>query len=136
ALYFRFPWLSSLSLVERITACLVLAYVLWMLGLLVRRGKSLMADRLGLRPLDYELPLFNLAAVVGLAAFLLKFDGGLEHATQWTARAWVPLLLSPLALGMIRARPRREFVLLSRVLLIWGVISVIAPSLSDPHFGA
>src|SRR5208282_2769312 len=96
ALYF--PWLSRLSLVERITACLALAYVLWMLGLLVRRGKSLMADRLGLRPLDYELPLFNLAAVVGLAAFLLKFDGGLEHGTQWTARAWVPLLLSPLAL--------------------------------------
>ena len=27
-----FPWLSHLSLVERITACLVLAYVFWMLG--------------------------------------------------------------------------------------------------------
>ena len=132
ALYF--PWLSRLSLVELITACLVLAYVLWMFGLLVRRGKSLLADRLGLRPLDYELPLFNLAAVVGLVAFLLKFDGGLEHGTQWTARAWVPLVLSPLALGMIRARPRREFVHVSLVFLIWGVISLVAPSLSDPHF--
>ena len=132
ALYF--PWLSRLSLVERITACLVLAYVLWMLGLLVRRGKSFMADRLGLRPLDYELPLFDLAAVVGLVAVLLKFDGGLEHGRQWTAHAWVPLVLSPLALGMIRAYPRREFLHVSLVFLIWGVISVIAPSLSDPHF--
>ena len=42
-----FPWLSRLSLVELITACLVLAYVLWMFGLLVRRGKSLLADLLG-----------------------------------------------------------------------------------------
>ena len=132
ALYF--PWLSRLALVERITACVVLAYALWMLGLLVRRGKSLMTVRLGLRQLDYELPLFNLAAVVGLAAFLLKFGGGLEQGTQWTARAWVPLALSPLALGMVRARPRPEFVHVSLIFLVWGVVSVIAPSLSDPHF--
>ncbi len=72
--------------------------------------------------------------VVGLTAWLLKFDGGLEHGTQWTAHAWVPLLLSPLALGMIRARARPEFAHASLGFLIWGVVSVFAPSLSDPHF--
>ncbi len=132
ALYF--PWLAHLALGEQITACLVGAYALWMLGLLVRRGKAFLAARLGLRPFDYELPFFNLAVAVGLGAFLLKFDGGLEHGTQWTGRPWVPLLLAPLALGMIRARPRSEFVHASLGFLIWGVVSVIAPSLSDPHF--
>ncbi len=102
----------------------------------MRRGKSVLAARLGLQPLDYAMPLFNLAAMGGLLAILLKFDRGLDHLSDLTTHAWVPLALSPLALGMVRAYPRREVVHLSVGLLCWGVVSLIAPSLFDPAFGA
>ena len=82
------------------------------------------------------MPLFNLAAAGGLLALLLKFDRGLDHLSDLTTHAWVPLALSPLALGMVRAYPRREVVHLSVGLLCWGVVSLIAPSLFDPSFGA
>ena len=100
----------------------------------MRRGKSTLTERLGLMRFDYELPLFNVAVFIGLVALLLKFDGGAMLATQWTAHAWVPLVLSPLALGMVRAHSRREFVHVSLVLFFWGVVSLVAPSLLDPHF--
>ena len=71
-----------------------------------------------------------------LLALLLKFDRGLDHLSDLTTHAWVPLALSPLALGMVRAYPRREVVHFCIGLLCWGVISLIAPSLFDPSFGA
>src|SRR4029077_12112528 len=109
---------------------------LWALGLLLRRTKSLLVARLGLQPLDYEMPLFNMAGAVGSLSLLLKFDRGLNHRSDLTTHAWVPLALSPLALGMVRAYPRREVAHLSVGLLCWGVVSLIVPSLFDPAFGA
>ena len=100
----------------------------------MRRRRSTLTERLGLEPFEYELPLFNVAVLIGLVTLLLKFDGGAMLATQWTAHAWVPLLLSPLALGMVRAHSRSGFVHVSLVLLVWGVVSLVAPSLVDPHF--
>ncbi len=84
--------------------------------------------------MDYERPPLNLAAACGLAAFLLKFDRWVGHGTELTAHAWVPLLLAPLALGMVRAYPGRGCVHASLALFCWGGASVIAPSLAAPGF--
>ena len=129
-----FPWLAHLTRVDQIVACLVFAYVSWTLGLLVRRGKATLTGLFGLEQLDYEFPMFNVAGILGLAALLCKFDGQFEYAAQWTAQCWVPLSIAPLSFGMIRAYPRREFVHVSLLFLVWGTVSLVAPSLHDVHF--
>ena len=98
-----FPWLSRLSLVELITAYLVLAYVLWMFGLLVRRGKSLLADRLGLRPLDYELPSSTWRRLSAWWPFCSSSMAGSSMARNGRRVPGCRWALSPLALGMSRA---------------------------------
>jgi tetratricopeptide (TPR) repeat protein len=129
-----FPWLSHLPRIELLAASVVGAYFLWLIGLLARRSKTVLSTRLGLAPLDYELPPFNLAALSGLSAFLLKFDSGFDRGVDFTAHAWVPLLLSPLAILMVRAYPGRGPIHIGLALLSWGIISVIAPSLTAPGF--
>jgi hypothetical protein len=98
-----------------------------------RRGDWLCA-RLGLKELDYGAPPLNLAAGLGVTAFLLKFDRVPEQGLDLTAHAWVPLVLAPLSLAMLRAYPRRGLIHVSLMLLTWGIISVIAPSLLAPGF--
>ena len=61
-----------------------------------------------------------------MAGSSMARNGRRVPGCRWYSHRW--------PLGMIRARPRREFVHVSLVFLIWGVISVVVPSLSDPHF--
>ncbi|MGC8639119.1 MAG: hypothetical protein ACP5XB_04490 [Isosphaeraceae bacterium] len=127
-----FPWLSRLSRIELLAASLAGAYLLWIVGFLIRRYKTELAARLGLAPLDYEMPLFNLVALCGLSTFLLKFDSGFDQGTDFTANPWVPLALAPLALLLVRAYPSRVPVHISLAFLCWGIVSLIAPSLAAP----
>jgi tetratricopeptide (TPR) repeat protein len=129
-----FPWLSQLSRIEFLAASLVGAYLLWLIGLTVRRHKTALSTRLGLAPLSYEVPLFNLAALSAVLTFLMKFDVGVVHTESLTAHPWIALLLAPLTLAMARVHPLRPCVHGSLAFLSWGIISVVAPSLMAPGF--
>ncbi|HKI20079.1 MAG TPA: hypothetical protein VKA15_19475, partial [Isosphaeraceae bacterium] len=129
-----FGWLSSLSPVGLIGSATLAAFVLWALSVLLQRFKPVLCHRLGLRPLDYEFPLFHSSIVVGLIAILLRVDVSFELGTSWAAHSWFPPCLAVLALLMLRAYPRRECLHLSLAFLTWSVVAVIAPSISSLCF--
>ena len=130
------PWLSHLSRPGLLAACVAGAYVLWAAGEVLRRHGEGLCELLGLKPLDYGAPPFNLAAGLvrdGLPAQVRSRAGA---GRDVTAHAWVPLVLAPLSLGLLRAYPRREVVHVCLLLMAWGTISVIAPSLMALGFMA
>jgi tetratricopeptide (TPR) repeat protein len=129
-----FAWLSSLSRVSLIGSAMVAAFLLWALGVLLQRFKPAVCQRLGLRLLAYEFPLFHSSIVAGLIAILLRVDLSFELGTAWAAHSWFPLCLALLALLMLRAYPRRECLHLSLAFLTWSVVAVIAPTVSSLGF--
>jgi tetratricopeptide (TPR) repeat protein len=129
-----FAWLSSLSRVGLIGSATLAAFVLWALGVLLQRFKPVLCHRLGLRPLDYEFPLFHSSIVVGLIAILLRVGLSLESGTPWAAQSWFPPCLAVLAFVMLRAYPRRECLHLSLAFLTWSVVAAIAPTVSSLGF--
>ena len=50
------------------------------------------------------------------------------------AHGWLPASLSVLALLMLRAYPKREYVHLSLAFLSWSVVTAIAPSITSVCF--
>ncbi len=65
ACYFR--WLGQLPRVELIGCATLAAFVLWGLGVLIQRHKPALCQRLGLRSLAYEFPLFHSSIAVALS---------------------------------------------------------------------
>ncbi len=113
-------------------AAMVGAFALWALGVLVERYRAALCERLGLRPLAYESPIFHSSIAAGLIVVAIRawlsWDGG----AGWTAHAWCPLALSLLALLMLRPYPRPEWVHLSLAFLRLDVVSAVSPSLTSP----
>ena len=105
------PWLSHLPRPGLLAACVAGAYVLWAAGEVLRRHGEGLCDLLGLKPLDYGAPPFNLAAGLGAAAFLLKFDRvpgagrGRDRARLGAARARPPVARAAQGLSAERGRP-------------------------------
>lgn len=129
-------WLFHLSRPGLLAASVAGAYLLWAIGTALRLRGHVLRTRLGLEDLDYGSPCFNLAVALGMTAFALKFDRLPERGLDLSAHPWVPLALAPLALGLLRAYPRGVAVHVCLMLLSWGIISLIAPSLAVPGFVA
>src|SRR5262249_49210328 len=127
-----YGWLSALAAIEVVAFAACAAFVLWAVGVLVQRFQTPICARLGLRAMDYPAPLFHSAIVAALAACVVRITTSANAGTALTAHVWFPLSLSLLALLMLRAFPQRGCVHISLASLSWGIVSLIAPSLTSP----
>jgi hypothetical protein len=125
-------WLWAMSPVGVIEFAMGAAFALWAAGVLVQRVQPVLGARLGLPRAACAPPLFHSSILVGLIALGLRLMLSLDAGLPWTAQTWFPLSLSLLALVMLKAYPRREWVHVSLMFLVWSVISVLAPSLTSP----
>ncbi len=121
AVYFR--WLAELPAAGLIASALGGSFVLWGLGVLVQARRGALCDRLGLRPLAYEVPAFHATIVMAAIAVGIRLWLGLEPGTDWTTFAWLPLGLALLSLLMVRAYPEVECVHLALGLLVYGEVA-------------
>jgi hypothetical protein len=129
ACYFR--WLSGMTPGGLMASAMVGAFGLWAVGVLVQRSRAGLCERLGLRPLAYEFPLFHSAIAAGSIALAIRGSLSGYAGAPWTAYAWLPLSLSMLALLMPRAYARREWVHACLVFLVYGIVSAVSPSLTS-----
>jgi tetratricopeptide (TPR) repeat protein len=127
--YFR--WLSGMTPSGLMASAMAGAFGLWTVGVLVQRCRPSLCERLGLRPLGYESPLFHSTIAAALIALAIRGSLSWNAGIPWTAYAWLPLSLSVLAVLMPRAYPRREWVHASLAFLVFGVVSAVSPSLSS-----
>ena len=88
ACYFR--WLGELPRLELIACATLAAFVLWGLGVLIQRYKPAVCQRLGLRPLAYEYPLFNSSIAVALTALALRVESERRASDRVDGHGLVP----------------------------------------------
>jgi tetratricopeptide (TPR) repeat protein len=124
-------WFADLAPSGVIAFETVAAFGLWATGVLVQRFKPVLCARLGLPPLDYEYPLFHSSVIVALLALWLRVALSVRVGVPWGAYGWFPISLSLLALVMLRAYPRREWVHASLAFLSWAIVVAVAPSLTS-----
>jgi tetratricopeptide (TPR) repeat protein len=127
--YFR--WLSGMTPTGLMTAALIAAFGLWIVAVVVERSRDRLCERLALRPLAYESPIFHSSVAAGLIAVGLRAYLSWDTGAGWSAYAWCPLALSALALLMVKPYPRAECVHLSLAFLTYGIVSAVSPSLGS-----
>jgi hypothetical protein len=99
-----------------VTAAMVGAYELWLLGLLVRRINPALRHWFDLPGLNFDRPLFNASLVAAGVAMALGLDQAIEGPYHGGDLAGLALNLAVLALLMIKAYPDRGWVHLAIVL--------------------
>ena len=109
-------FLADWPLGRLVTAALVGAYELWLLGVLARRVNPALRYRLDLPGLDFDRPLFNAALVAAIIATALGADQAATGPYNGGALAGLAINLAVLALLMIKAYPDRGWVHVAIVL--------------------
>ncbi len=131
ALACYWKWLESWSGAPLVALVLVAAFGLWVLAVLLERGKPALCDVLGLSRLSYEYPFFHSAMLAGAAALVLRLNLSQSGSVVWTAYSWVPAGLSLLCVLMVRAYPTRICVHAALTFLTWTIVGLVAPSLDS-----
>jgi hypothetical protein len=126
ALYFAF--FAGPPGAALVVACVVAAFALWTLGVLVARIQPALRVRLQLPDRRYEIPLFNGALVASLLALALRIGGSLWHGDAWTAHVALLPALALFYLLMLRPYPHRAWVH-AAIALITLAISLTADPL-------
>ena len=98
-------WLSAMTPAGVMASLVLMALALWAIGVQWQRAGARLGERLGLRPLPYEMPMFHASITCGLLAFAVRVSQMVGGVASLTASAWLPLSLSLLALLMLRAFP-------------------------------
>ena len=91
-----------------------------------RRSGPRARARLGLADLAYHLPPFHAALVLGAVAAAVRVAEVAGGSSTWSDRSWLPWLLAPLALGMLRFDPRRPWADLAVGLTAFGLAANLA----------
>ncbi len=129
ACYFR--WLSGMTPSGLMASALIAAFALWTVAVLVARSRAGLCERLGLRPLAYESPIFHTSVAAAVIAVAIRTWSSVYAGAGWAADPWCPLALSILALLMVKAYPRGECVHLSLAFLTYGIVSAVSPTLTS-----
>ena len=131
-----FQWLSGLAPAGLMSPAMTGAFALWLLGVLIQRSRERLCERLGLAPMAYEFPLFHSSMALGLFAMAIRVSLSVNQGVAWNAYAWLPPSLAMLLLLMPRAYPRAAWLHGSLAFLVYGVVSVLSPTLvSIPAVG-
>jgi tetratricopeptide (TPR) repeat protein len=93
-----------------VTAAMVMAYQLWLVGLLVRRVGPALVGRLRLPGSGYDFPLFNSAAAFCAVAVALRVNETLAGALAWSDSAGLALNVAVFLLLMVKPYPHEGWV--------------------------
>jgi tetratricopeptide (TPR) repeat protein len=88
-----------------VTAAMVVAYQLWLVGLLVRRAEPALIQWLKLPQTGYANPLFHSALVSAAFAAVLRWSETLDGTFAWTDSAGLTLNLAVFLLLIVKAYP-------------------------------
>ncbi len=129
ACYFR--WLAAAAAPAWMAFAIVVAFTLWVAGVIVQRVRPAACRRLALQDLPYEYPFFEASLLAGICAIMLRISLVASGHISWGDYGWLPVSLSGLSLLMLKAYPRRQLVHLSLAFLTWAVVAAITPSLTS-----
>ncbi len=124
-------WLHDWSGVPLVALVLLVAFGLWVVAVLLERGKPAYCGVLGLSRLRYEYPLFHSAMAAGAIALALRVTLSSSGSVAWTAHWWLPVGLSVLCVLFVRAYPSRIWVHAALAFLTWTIVGLLAPSLDS-----
>ena len=129
---FYFAWLHQLPPARLVTAAMVAAYQLWLIGLGLRRYEPELKAWLRLPGAGYDKPLYNSAILAALTAIGLRVNLGFLHDDDWFAAAGLALNLAGFCLLMIKAYPTKGWVHASVVLVTVSVGMEAYPRVTSP----
>ena len=112
-----------------VTAAMVGAYQLWIVGLLVRRTESALVKLLKLSDRRYDVPLFNSAVAASVVAVILRVNETLDGSIPWSTSAPLALNLAVFCLLMVKAYPHAAWVHLAVTLASTSVGLAAYPKL-------
>jgi hypothetical protein len=110
-------WLKELPQPRLVTAAIVGAYQLWLIGLGLRRYEPRLKSWLKLPNTGYDQPLYNSAILAAIIAVGIRINLGLLTEEDWFEAAGLALNLSGFCLLMIKAYPSKGWVHASVLLL-------------------
>jgi hypothetical protein len=115
-----------------VTAAMVVAYQLWLVGLLVRRAEPALVRWLGLPQTGYDGPLLHSAVAAAAVAVALRVFETFDGSVAWTDSAGLAWNLAGFALLMTKAYPRAAWVHAAVVLASTGVVMAAFPHVERP----
>lgn len=127
-----FAWLDGVSRSHLVMAVTGAAYVVWGLGVLLRRYRRHVLTVLGLSAISCEFPCFNTSILLGAIAAWLKIDGVAEQGMAWSAQPGLAFALALLCLLMLTAYPWRLWAHACAVLSTLGLAMLAAPRVLEP----
>ena len=110
-----------------VTAAMVVAYQLWIVGRLVRRAEPALVRWLRLPQSGYDAPWLHLAVVGAGLAVCLRTVETTDGTLAWTDSAGLAWNLAVFALLMTRAYPQPAYVHAAVLLATTGVVMSAAP---------
>jgi hypothetical protein len=126
-----FGYLVHLPPGRLVEAAMVVAYQLWLAGLLIRRAEPALVRWLRLPGSGYFEPLFHCAIAAAAVAVVLRVNETFDGALAWTDSAGLAWNLAVFALLMTKAYPTPEWVHAAVVLASTGVVMAAEPRVGN-----
>ncbi len=119
-----------------VTAGMVAAYQLWLLGLLVRRAEPALIRWLALPNRDYDYPFFNSGLLACLIAVFLRVDESVGGTIDWSASWGLALNVAVFMALLVKPYPHQSWIHIAVALVTLSVGLAAYPRLPNAAWWA